>query len=202
DLKTPLNIIVLNVELLKMRLRGMSPEIAEDPKIDEHCRALERESTRISVLADAFLSVAQPPEEDEPERIEALALFREALENLGFRLPELSQHQLEVTTFRSRLEKCVKLVGEGIASEIAPAESVVEISIAEGVLFISVEGPCRDADRGVDSLFKFYSVDTTGEPRPILATARLLLETIGGSFTVEAGDEGIARFLIRLQGDQ
>ena len=64
DLKTPLNVAVLNLELLRMRLRKIGAE--EDEKLGEYTRAIETELRRMSRIFDAFFLLSTPPKGDEP----------------------------------------------------------------------------------------------------------------------------------------
>ena len=59
DLKTPLNIAVLNLELLRMRIRKMTG--ADDEKLNEYTRALEMELRRMARIFDTFFLLSTPP---------------------------------------------------------------------------------------------------------------------------------------------
>src|SRR5512138_3821911 len=59
DLKTPLNIAVLNLELLRMRLKKLLED--EDPKIEAYASALETELRRLAQIFDAFFILSSPP---------------------------------------------------------------------------------------------------------------------------------------------
>lgn len=200
DLKTPLNIVVLNVELLRMRLRNLAPAVASDSKVEEHCRALERESRRIAVLADAFLSVVQVPEGESPERVEAGSRFAEALRSRSFAVPSVIG-PFELTAFPSRVDRAVNVTAEALGSVLQPGESSVDFTATDRGLTVRIEGPYREPKPETEKLFRFHHVDASGEPNTGFASGRLLLETLGGSFELD-DDDGIARFRIELQGDQ
>lgn len=199
DIKTPLNILILNLELLQMRLRKLSPEAATDEKIVEHCKSLERESRRIAAIMDGYLGIARLPQESEPEAIDASVVLREALTERSFEVEELPS--CRVTVHRSRLVKTGTLLAEGLASIIVCAETRVACSVENGTLRIRAEGPLRDGTAEVAKLFKFYYTNPSGEPNTALAAARLLLETMGGSLDALAADESVI-FEIELQGDE
>src|SRR5687767_5673415 len=63
DLKTPLNIAVLNLELLKMRLRKLQGDEGDDEKINEYSRSMELELRRMAAIFDAFFRYSAPPAE-------------------------------------------------------------------------------------------------------------------------------------------
>src|SRR6185436_1039587 len=76
DLKTPLNVAVLNLELLRMRLRKLA---GEDEKIDAYTAAIETELRRMGHIFDAFFLLSTPPKSDEqPTDVDVAALAREA----------------------------------------------------------------------------------------------------------------------------
>jgi signal transduction histidine kinase len=53
DLKTPLNIAVLNLELLRMRLRKLSGGAA-DERVEQYARSIEVELRRMADIFDAY----------------------------------------------------------------------------------------------------------------------------------------------------
>src|SRR6185503_10952112 len=64
DLKTPLNVAVLNLELLRMRLRKLS-ETSEDAKLLEYTSAIEMELRRMARIFDTFFLLSTPPKGEE-----------------------------------------------------------------------------------------------------------------------------------------
>lgn len=199
DIKTPLNIVALNVELLRMRLRGLASELEGDEKIQEHCRSIDREIRRISAIADAFLSVARVPEDAETQRRNAAAALVDALREESFRVDEAGA--CDLTVYSSRLDKAAGLLARGVATVIDPEQSEVECLVQDHILTVRIEGPLRDETAEIGKLFKFYYTDPSGEPNLLLASAQLLLESMGGSIDMQIS-KGIVQFRIELQGDE
>lgn len=199
DIKTPLNIVALNVELLRMRLRSIAVEIDGDDKIQEHCRSIDRETRRVSAIADAFLSVARIPEDAQPERKNAAAVIIEALRDESFTVIDADACNLSV--YSSRLEKAAKMLASGLETVIDAEQSKVECLVEGGRLTLRVEGRLRDERVEIGKLFKFYYTDPSGEPNLRLAMAQLLLESMGGSIDMQISEE-IVQFRIELQGDE
>src|SRR5713226_6024186 len=77
DLKTPLNIAVLNLELLRMRVAKLAG--GEDEKVNAYARSIEQELRRMARIFDTFFVLSTPPkEEGEPQDIELGPLIAEA----------------------------------------------------------------------------------------------------------------------------
>jgi signal transduction histidine kinase len=73
DLKTPLNVAVLNLELLKMRLAKLVE--APDDKITGYAASIETELRRMARIFDAFFLLSAPPKEEaEPQPVDIAAL--------------------------------------------------------------------------------------------------------------------------------
>src|SRR5829696_8735829 len=73
DLKTPLNVAVLNLELLRMRVRKLTN--GDDPKMNEYGRAIELELRRMAEIFDTFFFLSTPPRsEGEPGLIDVAPL--------------------------------------------------------------------------------------------------------------------------------
>ena len=60
DLKTPLNVAVLNLELLRMRVAKLA-ESTSDEKIAGYAAAIETELRRMARIFDAFFLLSAPP---------------------------------------------------------------------------------------------------------------------------------------------
>ena len=60
DLKTPLNVAVLNVELLRMRLAKIAGAAADDEKILAYTRSIETELRRMARIFDTFNRLPPP----------------------------------------------------------------------------------------------------------------------------------------------
>jgi hypothetical protein len=186
DLKTPLNIIVLNVELLKMRLHALDAEAAADEKVVEHCRSIEREARRVAAIADAFLGIASIPKEESRE-IDVAAVLTERLREHGFE-PGSAVPGFRIRTYPSRWSHTCSLLGSGMARVVDAQTSEVTIETRGETLMLNLRGEIASSDIEFGKLFKFYYTDPSGEPDPSLAAARLLAETIGGSVGTHYGD--------------
>jgi signal transduction histidine kinase len=186
DLKTPLNIIVLHVELLKMRLHALDAETASDAKVAEHCRSIEREARRVAAIADAFLGIASIPKEESRE-IDAAAVLAEQLREYGFE-PGSAVPAFSIRTYPSRWSHACSLLGSGIARVVHPDTSEVTIEAGEETLMLNLRGEIASTDIEFGKLFKFYYTAPSGEPDPSLAAARLLVESIGGSVGSQCAD--------------
>src|SRR2546428_6126617 len=60
DLKTPLNVAVLNLELLRMRVAKLA-ESTSDEKIAGYASAIETELRRMVRIFDSFFLLSAPP---------------------------------------------------------------------------------------------------------------------------------------------
>src|SRR5207249_8766845 len=63
DLKTPLNVAVLNLELLRMRVAKLAG--GEDEKINGYAKSIEQELRRMARILDSFFVLSTPPKGDE-----------------------------------------------------------------------------------------------------------------------------------------
>ena len=79
DLKTPLNVAVLNLELLRMRVAKLTG--GEDEKVNAYARSIEQELRRMARIFDAFFVLSTPPKDDEePQEIDlGLEIFDQAM---------------------------------------------------------------------------------------------------------------------------
>ena len=76
DLKTPLNVAVLNLELLRLRLRKVPGE--DYAKVDGHCAAIELELRRMGRIFDAFFLLSTPPKgEGDPISVDVAPICSE-----------------------------------------------------------------------------------------------------------------------------
>src|SRR5215210_108281 len=84
DLKTPLNVAVLNLELLRMRLRKLA---GDDEKIETYSAAIETELRRMGRIFDAFFLLSTPPKnEQQPAGVDVAAIASETANAAGFAL--------------------------------------------------------------------------------------------------------------------
>ena len=177
DLKTPLNVAVLNLELLRMRLRKVVD--GEDQKTDSYTKAIELELRRLGQIFDAFFLLSIPPKnEEQPVPVDLAAIcggFGVETNGAAF------VHGHEV-----RIRQACKLFFEG-ASKIFGGTAEQSATSGDGVFAVTVSGKPEAEDFELTRIFKFYYTDPQGNPDLSLAAARLIAETYGGE--VNAAEE-------------
>ena len=185
DIRTPLNIAVLNIELLKMSLSG---EDRPNQKRVEQCAAAERELRRIADILEAFFTVLRLEPTEGDESIGNVA--SEIAAELG--VPLDVKEDGRVCLEAAHLKHLIRTLMEGADSAVAAPRAIVE----------NVDGHCRLTLTGkaIDSaeigkIFKFYYTDPSHNPRLELATARLMAEACGGSLELEHRENEIALIL-------
>ena len=183
DLKTPLNVAVLNLELLRMRLRKLLDE--EDEKVDTYTRAIETELRRMGRIFDAFFLLSTPPRGDDPVLVDLAAICAElGLERNGEAL---------VQGHEARIRQACRLFLEGASKVLAGSEAS---ATRDGSTYaVTVTGRPDAEDFELTRIFKFYYTDPQGNPDLSLAVARLIAETYGGE--VNAAEES-GKVLLRL----
>jgi hypothetical protein len=199
DLKTPLNVAVLNLELLRMRLRKLEGQ--DDEKIAGYASALELELRRLGRIFDAFFLLSTPPKsEGAPEPVEITSIVEEAAAGAG--VPFERGGAVHVCGHASRIRQAVKMFFEG-AAHVFDAASLRATGSSEGGRFqLTIHG--RTAEETVDpaKIFKFYYTDPQGNPDLSLASARLIAETYGGELSaIEERDKVIGLRLSLLPGE-
>src|SRR5947207_8987389 len=75
DLKTPLNVAVLNLELLRMRLAKLG---TTDGKIAGYASAIEGELRRMARIFDTFFLLSTPPGDQSIGDVDIASLANEA----------------------------------------------------------------------------------------------------------------------------
>ncbi len=175
DLKTPLNVAVLNLELLRMRLRKIADE--DDEKIAAYTGAIEKELRRLGRIFDAFFLLSTPPKnEGTPASMNVAAICADAASSAGFAL-ETSGAGL-VVCHESRIRQAYKLFFEGASK--AFAERSASAALDDARFTVTLAGTPAAPDFELTKLFKFYYTDVEGNPDLSLAVARLIAETYGG----------------------
>ena len=173
DLKTPLNVAVLNLELLRMRLRKIVD--GGDEKVDAYTRAIETELRRLGQIFDAFFLLSTPPRNDEqPASIDIAAICAElgGVERNGEAL---------VHGHEARIRQACKLFFDGASKLFAGDDRRATASSNGSTYAVTVAGRPPDAeDFELSRIFKFYYTDPQGNPDLSLAVARLIAETYGG----------------------
>jgi hypothetical protein len=188
DLKTPLNVAVLNLELLRMRLRKLGSD--EDAKIESFTRAIELELRRMGSIFDAFFLLSTPPGPDTPPTpVEIARISAEIAALTGFSLT--NGEKGVVHAHESRIREAVRLFFEGAASLLAGDERRAAASLNEKAFTLEITGSPVTPDLELTKVFKFYYTDPQGNPDLSLAVARLIAETYGGELTAahESGDK-------------
>jgi His Kinase A (phospho-acceptor) domain len=171
DLKTPLNVAVLNLELLRMRLRKLLEN--EDEKVSLYAAAIETELRRLGRIFDAFFLLSTPPKNDEqPVPVDVAAICAEhGIERNGEAL---------VHGHESRIRQAFKLFFEGASKLFAGQDSQPSAGRNGSTWSVSVAGTPADEAFELTRIFKFYYTDPQGNPDLSLAVARLIAETYGG----------------------
>ncbi|HEV7763932.1 MAG TPA: histidine kinase dimerization/phospho-acceptor domain-containing protein [Thermoanaerobaculia bacterium] len=177
DLKTPLNVSVLNLELLRMRLRKLTEE--EDTKLTSYATAIETELRRMGHIFDAFFLLSiPPPAEGDPTAIDVAPLFAEVASSHGITL-RVDRPAL-VIAHESRIRQAGKLFFEGVAKLFGDESGSAEAICDERSYAVTVVGMPVSSDFEPTRIFKFYYTDPDGNPDLSLAVARLIAETYGG----------------------
>lgn len=178
DLKTPLNVAVLNLELLRMRLAKLGAA-QSDEKIVAYARAIESELRRMAKIFDAFFLLSTPPKEEEPPApVDLQVLCREAFDAAKVSVP--LDGPLVAFGHESRIRQVLKLFFEGAASVLKSEERRVKAERDGRWLRLTIAGQPHDGDFEISKIFKFYYTDALGNADLSLAAARLIAETYGG----------------------
>jgi len=172
DLKTPLNVAILNLELLKMRLAKLMQ--GPDDKITGYAASIETELRRMARIFDAFFLLSAPPkEEGEPRPVDIAALTGDG------------GGPAWVLAHESRIREMLKLFADG-AAHVFEADGMSTTTGRGGGRFtVTTQGQPLANDVELSKVFKFYYTDPEGRPDLSLATARLIAETYGGELAVE-----------------
>lgn len=187
DLKTPLNIAVLNLELLRMRVRKLVD--GGDPKLDEYASSLEVELRRMASIFDAFFTFAAPPRNAvSPELVDFQKIVESHSESLEV-APESSNRPFMVRAHEGRIRELVRLFFEGTRGLF---DGSTEFRLERNELSVSLlgQGEHTIEEVAADKVFKFYYSGPSGNPDLRLATARLIAESYGGSVELRVADRG------------
>jgi signal transduction histidine kinase len=178
DLKTPLNVAVLNLELLRMRMAKLS-EGEVDEKAAGYARSIEAELRRMARIFDTFFLLCVPPKsEGDPQAMDVAPLCVQAASALGYELA--IDGAVLVRAHDSRMRLALKLFFEG-ASRLLKAEDRSVSAERSGDRFsVAVSGAPIADDFEMTKIFKFYYTGSDGNPDLSLASARLIAETYGG----------------------
>jgi len=195
DLKTPLNVAVLNLELLRMRVAKVAEESGNE-KITGYAAAIETELRRMARIFDAFFLLSTPPKgEGEPGLVDIGPIVSEVggVTSAG---PAL------VRAHESRIRQGVQLFVEG-ASKFLDAEGrTITIERSEQQVHVLLTGKINDPQFELTKIFKFYYTDPNGNPDLSLASARLIFETYGGELQATRERDTVNLRLTLPLGDQ
>jgi signal transduction histidine kinase len=195
DLKTPLNVAVLNLELLRMRLRKL---VGDDEKIGLYTAAIETELRRMGHIFDAFFLLSTPPKNDEaPAEFDVAAVACEVAAALGFALD--ANAPAIIKGHEARIRQALTLFSESALKIFREEERHFAVSRGPSMFVITAEGVPDAADIEPSKLFKLYYTDPQGNPDLSLAVARLIAETYGGELNAsEDRDKVMLRLAIPL----
>lgn len=199
DLKTPLNVAVLNVELLRMRIAKLAGAAADDEKILAYTRSIELELRRMARIFDAFFLLSTPPKSDEERgEVDLCSLCAEACAACQIEI-EMPAAAARAVAHESRIRQAYKMFFEG-ASKVLKAEGrAAAAELGAGRFDVTVTGDPAAEDFEVTKIFKFYYSDPLGNPDLSLAAARLIAETYGGELNaVQDRDKVILRLSFPL----
>lgn len=198
DLKTPLNVAVLNLELARMKVRRIA-EPDDGENIGTYLKAVEAELRRMARIFDAYFVYVVPPREERPERVELAPLLIEAFEERGVAITG-NAGGATPWIHEERANVLVSNMVEGTLAVLDPVDGIV--SSEAGDLTLILRGKPRKSDEEVSKIFKFYYTDAEGAPALGLATARLIAESYGGTLDGRSEDGEIAIELKFPPGDE
>lgn len=186
DLKTPLNILVLNLELLKVRLRKLDA----DPKRSEHLSSIDRETRRIGRIVDAFFDLFAIDPDGETS---VATLLANQLAEKGVDVPPLPDISIPIS--EENLTVLADLLGRGIFALFEREGLRIESTSDDTSirLLFSAE-PVEGVEIG--KALKFYYTDRAGESSVELASARILIELLGGGLELNDDPSNLQLSLI------
>lgn len=201
DLKTPLNVAVLNLELLRMRIARLGGAEG-DEKIVVYVRSIEMELRRMARIFDTFFLLSSPPGgEGAPSSVDIGPICAEAGDAAGFELAH--GESFHVQAHESRVRQALKMFFEG-AAHLLGSDGLNARTERDGEHFcILVTGTPQSEPFEIEKIFKFYYTDPSGNPDLSLAAARLIAETYGGELiATEERDNVVTLRLSFRPGDR
>jgi nitrogen fixation/metabolism regulation signal transduction histidine kinase len=176
DLKTPLNVAVLNLELMRMRLAKVLD--GDDPKLAGYAKAIEVELRRMGRIFDAFFLLSTPPADAAPEPVDLAPIVADAAAAESIEL--LVSETALVLAHEPRIRQAVTLFFEGAAKLLAGGTGTAVVDREARKYAVTVAGKPASGDFEPTRIFKFYYTGPDGSPDLSLAVARLIAETYGG----------------------
>lgn len=193
DLKTPLNVAVLSLELLRMRLRKIGA--GEDEKVLSYAHAIEAELRRLGQIFDAFFLLSTPPKNEEaPVLVDIVPIAADAgfaLQNSGSAL---------VLGHETRIRQALSLFFQGGSKILLDREAAAALDAPR--FTVTLMGTPAVAELELTKVFKFYYTDIDGNPDLSLALARLITETYGGELIASMERDKVILRLAFPLGDQ
>jgi len=192
DLKTPLNIAVLNLELLRMRVSKLAG--GDDEKVNGYAKAIEVELRRMASIFDTFFVLSTPPKDDEAlQDVDIVPLCAEAAARASVEIDSVDG-SFKVHGHESRIRLALKMFFEGVSHVLAADALQASVERTDGRFTVAVTGRHAAEDFEVTKIFKFYYTDALGNADLSLASARLIAETYGGELNaVEDRDKVTVR---------
>lgn len=198
DLKTPLTVAVLNLELLRMRVRKIAG--GDDEKLSEYTRALEVELRRMARIFDTFFLLSTPPRgEGAPRAFDVGPICSAAAEAAGHTVGVVSAN---VIAHEARIRQCLQMFFKGASRVLKADTRRLRVAKDDSRYTIVMTGQPEAADFELTKIFRFYYTDPAGEPDLSLATARLIVETYGGELNASQESDKVNLLLSLPLGDQ
>jgi len=198
DLKTPLNIAVLNLELLRMRLKKLLE--SEDPKVENYAKALEIELRRLARIFDAYFLLSTPPKsEGDPVPFDLAPICTEVASEGGYSI-RFEKAAIGIA-HETRIREAFKMFFEGASRVLKEEGRQAGVSL-NSTLAVTVSGRPAADEFEPTKILKFYYTDPLGNPDLSLAAARLIAETYGGALDVEEESDKVSLRLSFPLGDQ
>jgi hypothetical protein len=188
DLKTPLNVAVLNLELMRMRIAKLAG--TEDEKINAYAKSIEIELRRMARIFDTYFLLSTPPKNDgDPQDVDLCPMCTEVAGEAGFELSSVDG-SFPIRAHAARIRHAVKLFFEGASHVLQPDGRRAFVERSARQFAVTATGKPSAEDFELTRLFKFYYTDPQGNPDLSLAAARLIAETYGGELNaVEERDK-------------
>jgi signal transduction histidine kinase len=199
DLKTPLNVAVLNLELLRMRIAKLGAA-EKDEKIAAYARSIEIELRRMARIFDTFFLLSTPPKgEGSPASLDVVPFCREAAETAGF--DGAWDGSFRTRAHESRIRQALKMFFDGAAHVFRIGSRRVQAEKDGEHYRVAVSGTPQGEPLEIEKLFKFYYTDPLGNPDLSLATARLIVETYGGELIATEERDTVVTIVLTFPGD-
>src|SRR3954462_8448086 len=178
DLKTPLNVAVLNLELLRIRVAKVTG--GEDEKLNAYAKAIEQELRRMAKIFDTFFVLSTPPKDDEePAEIDFCALCTEAAAGAKYELAGVDG-SFKIRGHDSRIRQALKMFFEGASRLLHEVGRSASVERNPGRFTIAVTGKPASTEFEIPQIIKFYYTDALGNADLSLAAARRISESFGG----------------------